>query len=301
MRSILYIAAIILFFSSCERETRVNIPPHTPLLVAESQQGQNSFPQARISRSRGVTEPSPIYGQSDPYLINNAILLLYENDIFKDSLKYNSASEKYKAVTAKIQAGKTYKLTLSAQGFTGAEAISVTPSIVNINSIGFIPNARFDRDGYPQDEIRVSFTDNGASADYYLLRLRNFYGNYIYCVTTNDKDVEKLVYDDPLYPDDCLQSDRLLLADNNFNGNVKTVILYTAAGELRPVTTPSGILRATVELLHINQDFYKYIKSQNSYENATGNPFAEPVNLYSNVKNGYGFFTTYASVVDSIP
>ena len=58
--------------------------------------------------------------------------------------------------------------------------------------------------------------------------------------------------------------------------------------------------RATVGLLHINKDYFKYLKSLNTYENVQDNPFAEPVNLYSNVKNGYGFFTTYAMAIDSI-
>jgi hypothetical protein len=108
------------------------------------------------------------------------------------------------------------------------------------------------------------------------------------------------VYDDPLYGDDCILSDRILLSDINFNGSTKTIIFYMESGPLDPQTSPSGIRRATVELLHINNDYFKYIKSLNSYENAVDNPFAEPVNLFSNAKNGYGLFTTYGIAVDSI-
>lgn len=300
MKYILATAAMFCILSSCERETRLNIPPQPPKLVGESLQGQDVFPEARISRTRGVTEPLPRGGQNDPYIVNNATALLYENDILKDSLKYNATSQTYKAAVAKIEAGKTYKLLISAPNFPAAEAISFTPVLIPINNLAFTRNARVDQGGRSQDEIRISFNDNGSTEDYYLMHFLNAYGSYLYCVNSNDRDVEKLVYEDPFYPDECLQGDRLLLSDVNFNGTLKTVIFYADAGLLDQQNTPSGTRRATVELLHINKDYYKYIQSLNSYENAVDNPFAEPVNLYSNVKNGYGLFTTYAMAVDSI-
>lgn len=297
MKKILLISIISSLLTACERETHMNIPPQTPKLATQSLTGQNVFPQAYLTRTRGVTDPLPISGQTDIYLVRNATVLLYENDVLKDSLKYNSGLERYKATTAKIQAGKTYKLVLSAPGFPTAEAISVTPVLVPINNLSFTRNARNDIDGNPQDEVKLSFSDNGSTEDYYLVRIQDANRNILYCVNTNDKDVEKLVYEDPFYPDDCLQSDRLLLSDKNFNGTNKTLIFYTEAGALEPMP---GQGKATVELLHINKEYYTYIKSLNTRENADDNPFAEPVNLYTNVKNGYGMFTTYAIAIDSI-
>jgi hypothetical protein len=229
-------------------------------------------------------------------------VLLYENDIFKDSLKYDASADNYKAAIAKIQAGKTYKLVFSAPNFPTAEAVSFTPTLVPISNMVFTQDARSDADGNLQDEIKITFTDSGATEDYYLVRILNTYGDHLYCVNTSDKDVEKLVEEDPLYPEDCLQGDRLLLSDQNFNGATKTLRFYVASGTLDPSVVPGGgMMKARVELLHINKDYYKYIKSLNSQENAADNPFAEPVNLYTNVKNGYGLFTTYAMAVDSIP
>jgi len=302
VKNIIVIAAILLIASSCERDTHVDIPPHVPKLVVESMQGQNENPEARIVHTRAVTDPLPPWGSSsDPYVVQNVRVLVYENDVLKDSLKYQANDQKYKTTVSTIQAGKTYKLVMSAPNYPTAEAISFTPLLVPMNSLVYTPNARVDVDGNSQDEVKISFTDNGSTEDYYLIRILNAYGDHLYCVTTNDKDVEKLVYEDPLNPDDCLLSDRLLVSDQNFNGTTKTLIFYTGSGTLDPVNMPGGTMKSTVELLHINKDYFKYIKSLNSRENAGDNPFAEPVNLYSNVKNGYGFFTTYAMVVDSIP
>ena len=301
MKKLTFIATILVIVSSCERDAHIDIPPQVPKLVTESEQGQNVFPEARIVHTRGVTDPLPPYGSADPYIVRNAVVLLYENDVFKDSLKYKASEDIYKAAIAKIQAGQTYKLVFSAPNYPTAEAISVTPTLVPINNMVFTPDAKTDADGNQQDEVKITFTDNGSTEDYYLVRLFDAYGGYLYCVKTNDKDVEKLVEEDPLYPEDCMQSDRLLLSDQNFNGATKTLILYVQAGSLDPVTSPSVNQKARIELLHINKDYFKYFKSLNNYENAADNPFAEPVNLFTNVKNGYGFFTTYAMAVDSIP
>jgi len=301
VKNIIVITALLLLVSSCETDIEIDIPPQEPKLVTESLQGQNAYPEARIVHTRGVTDPLPPYGSPDPYVVQNARVLLYENDVLKDSLKYKPTEQKYRAAVATIQAGKTYKLVFSAPNFPTAEALSFTPLFVPLNSLVFTPNARVDADGNSQDEVKINFTDNGSTEDYYLVRILNAYGDYLYCVTTKDKDVERLVYEDPFYPEDCLLSNRLLLSDQNFNGATKTLIFYTESGMLDPQTGQGGgVTRATVALLHINKDYFKYLRSLNTYENVQDNPFAEPVNLYSNVKNGYGFFTTYAMAVDSI-
>lgn len=301
MKSIVSIAILSFFLSSCERETEVDMPPHIPKMVIQSELAQNDLPWTTIKRTRGVIEPIPTGSGQDPYLVKNATVVLYEDDILRDTLKYDAGAEIYEASTATIATGKTYKLVITAPNYPAAEATSFTPSFVGINSLVFTPNAKLDRDGNQQDEVKLTFTDNAATEDYYLVRIWNAerYNSY-YCVLTNDKDVEKLVYEDPLYPDECLLPQRLLVADKNFNGTTKTLIFYLYAGLLNPVPTSSGIKRATVELLHINKDYYQYTKSLNSYENVVDNPFAEPFNLFSNVKNGYGLFTTYSLAVDSI-
>jgi hypothetical protein len=44
-------------------------------------------------------------------------------------------------------------------------------------------------------------------------------------------------------------------------------------------------------LHHVSASFYQYSLSARRYDDAEDNPFAEPVILYSNVKNGYGVFS----------
>src|SRR5258705_13322169 len=127
MKYPIFIAATLIILSSCERETQIKVPPHVPKLVAECMQGQNSFPDARISHTRGVTDPLPRGGQANPYVVKNATVLLYEDDVLKDSLRYNTASERYKASIARIQAGKKNKLAITAPNYPAHEAINFIP------------------------------------------------------------------------------------------------------------------------------------------------------------------------------
>jgi hypothetical protein len=45
-----------------------------------------------------------------------------------------------------------------------------------------------------------------------------------------------------------------------------------------------------VELYHVSEAYFKFEKSRIVASYTNGDPFAEPVNVYSNVKNGYGIF-----------
>lgn len=151
------------------------------------------------------------------------------------------------------------------------------------------------------DEITVTFNDDGAKTNYYLFRIRRAEGYSVYCVNTNDKDVERLVYSDPFYEEECLNGDRLLVSDKNFNGTTKTFVFYVSHYEMNEGPDQQGqTVKPTLELLHINEDYFRYMKSVNAYDNALDNPFAEPVNVVGNVKNGYGFFTTFAAAVDTL-
>jgi len=46
-----------------------------------------------------------------------------------------------------------------------------------------------------------------------------------------------------------------------------------------------------VKVSTISRDKYFYSQSLYAYENASGNPFAEPVIVYTNVENGQGIFS----------
>jgi hypothetical protein len=46
-----------------------------------------------------------------------------------------------------------------------------------------------------------------------------------------------------------------------------------------------------VHLVHISREKYVYLRSLYQYQNADGNPFAEPVTVQGNFEGGVGLFS----------
>ena len=45
---------------------------------------------------------------------------------------------------------------------------------------------------------------------------------------------------------------------------------------------------------HIDPSYYFYSVSKQKYYQADGNPFAEPVQVYNNIENGFGILSAYS-------
>jgi hypothetical protein len=89
-----------------------------------------------------------------------------------------------------------------------------------------------------------------------------------------------------------LSSDAIFFRDALFNGTSKELHLFISSEYLLPVVGRNGdTLYPSVELYHVPEAYFRYLKSYQFASENNGNPFAEPTNVYSNVKNGYGIFS----------
>ena len=52
---------------------------------------------------------------------------------------------------------------------------------------------------------------------------------------------------------------------------------------------------AYLQVLYISETYYEYLKTARLHDETRENPFAEPLNVYGNVENGYGIFAGYSS------
>jgi hypothetical protein len=46
----------------------------------------------------------------------------------------------------------------------------------------------------------------------------------------------------------------------------------------------------TIHVRSISEDLYDYLSTLNVQQNTSGNPFAQPANVYGNIENGFGIF-----------
>lgn len=289
---IIAFAAGIIMFSSCEKEVIIDVPEHQPRLVVNSEVLDDTI---AISVGKSIDVLKHKYG-TDLYL-KNAIVMLETTGKAAEQLKYDESAGYYKATTA-VQPGVEYKIRVSATGFEDASAVTKSPQPVAIKSVQRIKDVRLDMSGMKQDEIRLTFEDDATQDNYYIVRVNigympDSFSNYVgtTCVNTTDPSVES-IYDETIDQNTCIESDGIFLRDDLFNGKTKELRLYITSDMLNPAQIPGvGEVYATIELLHVTEEYFKYLKSFRYASINSGNPFAEPTNVYTNITNGFGIFT----------
>lgn len=280
--------------TSCEKEVYIKTPPFEPKVVLNSSSRINDTINVTVARTLSVQEMQ----YSTEARLADATVKLYVDDVYKETLEFDMSTVTYRSHTI-AEAGKKYKLMVDAQGYKEVTAEVVAPLLIPISSISHIANARIDQDGNPQDELKITFTDPAADGDCYIVKvipagdsISQYYSRRNgFCVNTTDPGTET-VANDNVDINTCLFNDDIFIRDILFNGKQKDLILYMSPHDIAPgVTDFSDSTYAYVELVHVPETFFKYEKSYRVAKQTNDNPFAEPVNVYSNVKNGYGIFT----------
>ena len=88
----------------------------------------------------------------------------------------------------------------------------------------------------------------------------------------------------------------LVLHDLLFNGQNKALEIELKDFEKDIYIDKDGYfysyktLSITLYLHNISKSYYYYRTSLELYENASRNPFAQPVQVFSNISNGFGIF-----------
>jgi hypothetical protein len=303
-----FLSMIVLGLAACEKNVTINVPEQSPKLVINGLNIKDSSIRVGIGKSRYILKPLSNSGNNmDEFLVKDAQVVLYENNIAIDTMVYQAAIQGYKSPHNKvIRAGYTYTIKASAPGYVPVEASTMLPSQSVITSVTHIPNARKDSYGDFMDEIRIKINDPAGEQNFYQVQILSTSfgsgsGYPVNCVSTTDKDIEAIGYTDPLGNDNCIDGSSLLMKDVNFNGGEKQVTFYVNSYELQTYSNGTGRdYRPYIRVNRITEDYFKFVRSYNIYNNAVDNPFAEPVNVYTNVKNGYGIFAGYTSAVDTL-
>jgi hypothetical protein len=261
---------------------------------------------------------------NDPLVFNplsNAKAELYENDNLIGTLSLND-SNWFTNEDYLFEPGKDYILKVSADGYNPATANFSIPEKPEI--VGFKPaiveksyaNCS-DCSTYYDLEYSVEFMNQPNVEEYYSVQLsmrgkcntENFtnfcrgdtlsyngaveistsapyiettiqYGNQYY-----NRNADEFAYGTVLY-----FSDRLLNKGKNFL-NISTS-LY------QPLSDTTSDVFYTFTLKKIEKSMFDYVYSMGKNSNADGNPFVQPVSLYSNIENGLGLVSG-SSQVDS--
>lgn len=115
--------------------------------------------------------------------------------------------------------------------------------------------------------------------------------------------VEKTKYSYFRWPNEQNSGIRNYYTDQNADGNLLKVDAVNLFENISRYNTQSGTYKSEkipdsekvirVQLSNISKEFYDYQKSLSEHNRSDDNPFAEPVQVYTNVKNGFGCVAGY--------
>lgn len=269
---------------SCENDLNVHIPKQESKIVINSLLASDSLIRVHISKSSKLN-------QNAENIINANVLLKQDNE----ELGQMSSSENgwYTLNKQHVNANSNYQIEVSHPNFETCTAQTEVPEKVIIEQFFY------KKKNNNQVDFTIEFQDNPREENYYLILLKGRENK-------NARDLEifsdDIIFNGNLLKDPTgLQQNSLWgsrsFSDENRNGNYLRISFYIFneeydSSELFP--------EYEVVLYHITQDYYKYERSLLSFKNRDDLPFNNKINIYSNVKNGYGIFTSYAVGTKSV-
>jgi len=278
----IFIFSILLF--SCEKEIELKQDDIKSRIVVNSIFSANDTVIVHLSESRNILYNN---GGTLPN-IEDATVKLYNDDIEFGTLIHQS--EGFYTLNSPFPVeGQTYELKVTHSKFDNVTTKSICPKSITISSV----------DTTRQGEImkyNFSIQDDGLQENYYSIQFITtlVYKNEITpgnfkndTVTVNNtictRDINAELEQDP----NGLSCDQeILYTDKNFNGQSYTF-------NIEQSILPEAI-KSTIIVRNISADLFKYKKTLQLYKANQDNPFGEPVQVYSNIKDGLGIFSGYS-------
>ena len=302
--------ALILIISACEKKLDIDIPEGEKHIVVNGIINTDSILTVSVSKSQNILD------NDDISFLTEADVKLYRNDIFVQNLIHIDLGVYISTVVPDI--GVNYKINVDYDNLKSVNADMILHNPVEIVSVDTIVEVHTNENGefgsYQEYEIhyKIKIEDDENTNDYYFLALsliQPFYEYDEYGLPTfvgYEETNEYFNTNDPVFRDNnneftldgmfgCVFTDEL------FNGTQYTVNISTAyffdgfAGKL-----DGEEYLIKVKLLTVNEDIYRYITSYNLNQQTKYDPFAQPVQIYSNIENGLGLFSGYTMYVDSL-
>ncbi|MDG1798410.1 MAG: DUF4249 domain-containing protein [Flavobacteriales bacterium] len=282
-----FLAAIIfLFFISCEKVIPIDANFLKSKLVINSIFFKDSSCTVHISSSTSVLEKITYENIEDADLsVKDSNGNLIEN------LRYLSNGF-YKG-SEKLQADNQYYLNAVHKNFNNVLATTSIPkniSIHHIDTLSYLEN------GKERFRISVSFIDDGDINNYYKLGVKM--GQYV--VDTLSQNGNTIIdsaiiykwvkiYRDHEVLERTITNKEVIFNDNTFNGTT-----FSVNFSIKDVIRDSNINLAFLKLYFYNIDnsLYNYEKSIKQYFDNYDIPSTQPVQVFSNIENGFGVLSS---------
>ena len=295
MKAALRLLPFLAALCACEQVIEPDLPEHRPRLVLHAFFTNDGVWWAHVGRSFPILELQ-LTADGRPAVADAAVALL-AGDRVVGELEFDDAAQEYVFGDSALQAGETYSLRVSAPGFETVRATDAVPMPVPTSVLSYraLASSRSGSGDRVEFSLELEIEDPPGEANYYQISLyRVFTGrgaSRLY-LSTNDPSIiaDNNVDGSPL-EEGGFEGDAPYFRDTLFDGMTREIELSHDLGR-DPGPDPSGMY---LQVLYISEAYYQYLKTARLHDDTQDNPFAEPLNVYGNVENGYGIFAGYSS------
>ena len=280
MNKTLFQIIIFLIFCSCVQDVTLEYD-NEPKLCFNCVLNPDSIITASLTLSHALNNA----GKFD--VVNNAVITLYEENLVKGMLKQNSEGKYF--LNQKPVSGKTYHIIAESSGFKSLKASTTVPEKPAIQYTRDTTSI-IDKPNVPIFDLKIQLFDKQGNNFYWL------YNTYIVGGIKyggNCKEINAPYVDN---------FNRYIDSDSQYGFYHFLQIRMTDAGydgQVLEFTIPDNIVYLDYKAQHFlsaDEHYDKYIKTTLIKRMSENDdlPFNEPVQIYTNIENGYGIFGSCA-------
>ena len=291
MKKTYLLLIIALTYISCEKVIPFEGDVTIPKLVINSIFQSDSTFKVHVSSSRSVLDTDSFQNITDAVVnINDG------NGNIIETL--NHQENGFYVGQTFPQENQTYTLQVTHPNYVNITSMDSLPLSIVINSVD--TSTIVDPINGDRLQITMNFEDPGSSQNFYLIET---YSINEYLVIKNSDTSEYELDTAKQYmvlTDEVFQNggspwrEQGLFNDLLFNGQNKALELEipyeNLSGNEAGYNWSYKTLGVRVYLHNISRSYYYFRTSLELYQSASGNPFAQPVQVYSNIENGFGVF-----------
>lgn len=302
----LLLLSLVFVLISCQKTLEIEIPDFETSPVVNCLFSDDSIFVLKLTENKTL-------GDSIEMILADANCIIMQNDIIIDSLIFNDG---FYYSTLIPEKGNNYKLEITTNEYEKLESQSYIPTDLNIFSIEqqdfstIVNNNEIGGEKkLPLNRFSITFEDNPNEKNYYEIKiiLKQFWNDSLY--NHHPMPVYLFSQDNVIKKEDILDYSPqiLVFSDSLFNGQTKTLdFLYkplwlSIYGETEYTY---GDYRLYYQFRAISKEMYDYrialIKHVYNQQTDDFSIFGDPVQMISNIKNGYGVFAGYTEINDSI-
>lgn len=287
---IILLMALIALLGGCELTVDVDMPEHEPKLVVNARMEQQQPIWVEVTESKPVLEDNPGHFK----VIDDATVFMVVDETDTTHLDFDHSRGRYGSENFAAAAGRTYQIFAAHPNYDMASAKTTIPVPVSIENIKVEKQADQDPNGVYYTRVGFDIPDPPGEDNFYGLRLeeRDSTSNRTICYESDNPVLSGQT--DPL--DDQLRPQYCQL--QYFSNNLMTSSPYHIDIYIKENQAVSATLELT--LLSYDEASYYYNRSVSQQANSQGNPFAEPVIVYSNIENGFGILGGFSLTTKEI-